>query len=129
MAEHSDGGMRIDKWLWAARFFKTRTTAAQAVEGGRVQVNGKRVKAALQLKRGDQLEIAIGDVRWTIAVRALNMQRRPAAEARLLYEETEASRAARQAHLDQKKLAAEPSAHIKGRPTKRDRRHLQRIVS
>lgn len=121
--------MRIDKWLWAARFFKTRTNAAQAVAGGRVQVNGKRVKAAMAIKPGDLLEIAIGDVHWSVIVRALNAQRRPAPEARLLYEEKESSRTAREALLERKRLANEPGTAIRGRPTKRERRHLQRLLS
>lgn len=129
MAGSPDKDIRVDKWLWAARFYKTRTNAAQAIAGGRVQVNGKRVKPAMAIKPGDLLEIAVGDMHWRVIVRALNAQRRPAAEARLLYDETEDSLMAREALLERKRLENEPSAEIKGRPTKRERRHLQRLLS
>jgi ribosome-associated heat shock protein Hsp15 len=119
--------MRLDKWLWAARFFKTRSLAAEAVEGGKVHVNGARAKPAKEVKPGDLLEITIGDMRWTVRVAALSMQRRPAPEARLLYEETPESLAARQVRKEERKLGAEPGAGMQGRPTKRDRRKLQRF--
>lgn len=127
MYDQSAASQRIDKWLWAARFFKTRSLAAQAVEGGRVEINGHHAKPAKEVKLGDRLDVGIGDLRWNVVVRGLSAQRRPAPEARLLYEEAEESRAARQAQLDQRKIAAEPGADISGRPTKRDRRKLQRF--
>lgn len=110
---------RIDKWLWAARFFKTRSLAADAVDGGKVRWNGQTVKPARELKPGDELEISAGELRWTVIVRGLNGQRRPAAEARLLYEET-AESAARRAQLEEiRRLAPMPGAGLKGRPTKK----------
>ena len=110
---------RIDKWLWAARFFKTRSLAAAAVDGGRVKWNGQQVKPARELKPGDELDIVAGESRWTVVVRGLNAQRRPAPEARLLYEET-AESAARRLQLEEiRRLAPMPGAGLKGRPTKK----------
>jgi ribosome-associated heat shock protein Hsp15 len=127
MDEPSGTSQRVDKWLWAARFFKTRSLAAEAVEGGRVNINGRHAKPAKEIRPGDRLDIGVGDLRWSVVVRCLSAQRRPAPEARLLYEETEESLAARQAQIEQRKIAAEPGVDIKGRPTKRDRRRLQRF--
>ncbi|MDA8259825.1 MAG: RNA-binding S4 domain-containing protein [Betaproteobacteria bacterium] len=110
---------RIDKWLWAARFFKTRSLAADAVEGSKVRWNGQTVKPARELKPGDELEISAGELRWTVIVRGLNGQRRPAPEARLLYEET-AESTARRAQLEEiRRLAPMPGTGLKGRPTKK----------
>ena len=120
--------LRLDKWLWAARFFKSRGLAAEAVEGGRVHLHGQRVKPAREVKPGDRLEIAAGERQWTVIVRGLNSRRGPAAEARLMYEETPESAAARAASLETRKIAAEPAQAIHGRPTKRDRRRLDRLV-
>ena len=110
---------RIDKWLWAARFFKTRSLAATALDGGRVKWNGQHVKPARELKPGDELEIVAGEVRWTVIVRGVNAQRRPAPEARLLYEETAASAARRLQQQEIRRLAPMPGADLKGRPTKK----------
>jgi ribosome-associated heat shock protein Hsp15 len=110
---------RIDKWLWAARFFKTRSLAAAAIEGGRVKWNGAPVKPARELRPGDELDIVVGELRWTIIVRGLNDQRRPAAEARLLYEETAASVARRERQQEIQRLAPTPGADLRGRPTKK----------
>lgn len=118
---------RIDKWLWAARFFKTRSLASDAVDGGKVQLNDIRVKPAKEIKPGDMLRIAIGPVTWTVVVRDISDKRGPAAEAQKLYEETEASRLAREAQREQSRMAAEPGAAIRGRPTKRDRRRIDRF--
>lgn len=118
--------MRLDKWLWAARFFKTRTLATDAINGGKVQVNGARIKAARELKVDERLEISNGEVRWEVIVKALSDKRGPASEARLLYEETEASAKNREAQRDNRKLQADPAADLQGRPTKRDRRQLNR---
>jgi len=118
--------MRLDKWLWAARFFKTRTLATDAINGGKVQVNGARIKAARELKVDERLDISNGEVRWEITVKALSDKRGPASEARLLYEETEASAKNREAQRDNRKLQADPAADLHGRPTKRDRRQLNR---
>ena len=110
---------RIDKWLWAARFFKTRSLAATAVDGGRVKWNGQHVKPARELKPGDELDIVAGEVRWTVVVRGVNAQRRPAPEARLLYEETADSAARRLQQQEIRRLAPMPGADLKGRPTKK----------
>lgn len=119
--------MRLDKWLWAARFFKTRTLATDAINGGKVQVNGARVKAAREIKVDERLEISTGEVRWEVTVKALSDKRGPAPEARLLYEESPASAAAREAQQSNRKLQADPAATLHGRPTKRDRRQLGRL--
>jgi ribosome-associated heat shock protein Hsp15 len=120
MAGDEDSGhQRIDKWLWAARFFKTRSLAAAAVDGGRVKWNGQNVKPARELKPGDELDIVAGELRWTVIVRGLNGQRRPAPEARLLYEESAESAARRQRVEEIRKLAPMPGANLKGRPTKK----------
>jgi ribosome-associated heat shock protein Hsp15 len=120
--------LRIDKWLWAARFFKTRSLAAQAVDGGRVQVNGARVKPAKDVKPGDEVAVHIGDLEWVVDVRALSGRRGPAEEARKLYEERAESRARREAVLDARKRQPEPAFGLRGRPTKRDRRMLKRLT-
>jgi ribosome-associated heat shock protein Hsp15 len=119
--------LRIDKWLWAARFFKTRGLATEAVEGGRAQLNGQRVKPAKEVKQGDSLQIVAGEQQWTVVVRGINARRGPALVARLMYEETPESVAARIASLETRKIAAEPATAIHGRPTKRDRRQLDRL--
>ena len=110
---------RIDKWLWAARFFKTRSLAAAAVDGGKVKWNGQQVKPARELQPGDELEIVAGETRWTVIVQGLNGQRRPAPEARLLYEETAESTARRAQQQEIRRLAPMPGADLKGRPTKK----------
>ncbi|MCF8178208.1 MAG: RNA-binding S4 domain-containing protein [Sulfuritalea sp.] len=110
---------RIDKWLWAARFFKTRSLAAAAVDGGRIKWNGQSVKPSRELKPGDELEIVAGEQRWTVFVRGVNAQRRPAPEARLLFEETVESVARRQQQQEIRRLAPMPGADLKGRPTKK----------
>ncbi len=110
---------RVDKWLWAARFFKTRSLAAAAVDGGRVKWNGQQVKPARELTPGDELDIVAGELRWSVIVRALNAQRRPAPEARLLYEESAESVVRRQQQQEIRRLAPMPGADLKGRPTKK----------
>ena len=111
--------LRIDKWLWAARFYKTRSMAAAAIEGGKIRLNGEHAKASRAVKAGDEVELVIGDVRWQIIVRGVNVQRRPAPEARLLYEETAESLARRTREMEMRRLAPAPGAGLKGRPTKR----------
>lgn len=118
--------VRIDKWLWAARFFKTRSLATDAVDGGRVQLNGLRAKPSKEVKAGDRIEVTIGDMRWELKVEALSEKRGPATEARKLYSETEASAAQRQKTLEDRQLRVEPAHEIHGRPTKRDRRQIDR---
>jgi ribosome-associated heat shock protein Hsp15 len=117
--------MRLDKWLWAARFFKTRSLAQQAVVGGRVQLNGDRTKPAHEVKANDMVVVRAGDWRWEVKVKALADRRGPAEEARKLYEETEASRAERERRGDLRRWGTEPAATLKGRPTKRDRRLME----
>lgn len=125
--DDASGKARIDKWLWAARFFKTRGLARQAVEGGKVRLNGERVKPAKDLKPGDGLSIRIAELEWVITVKALCERRGPAEQARQLYEETEESQARRQQRMAERKLLAPLPAPIKGRPTKRDRRRMERL--
>ena len=117
--------MRLDKWLWAARFFKTRSLAQQAIAAGRVKLNDSRVKAAHAVKLADRLSVRVGELEWQLEVRALSERRGPAEEARKLYAETAASLAERQRRLDLRRWGAEPAAGLKGRPTKRDRRQLE----
>jgi len=117
--------MRIDKWLWAARFYKTRSLAQQAVEGGKIKLNGERVKPAKDLRTGDRLDLNIATQDWTITVLALSDKRGPASVAQTLYEETPESVARRAQQSVLRKLAAEPSGQRHGRPTKRERRQLE----
>jgi ribosome-associated heat shock protein Hsp15 len=121
--------MRLDKWLWAARFFKTRSLAQQAIAAGRVKLNDARVKAAHELKAGDSVAVRVGELQWQVEVKALSERRGPAAEARKLYDETAASRAERERRLDLRRWGAEPAAGLKGRPTKRDRRRLEDLAT
>lgn len=122
-------GLRVDKWLWAARFFKTRSLASDAVSGGKIKLNGTPTKASREVKIGDRLDIANSETRWEVIVRALSDKRGPAPEARLLYEETPASITEREAAQLRRKLQYEPAADIHGRPTKRDRRKMDRFGS
>jgi ribosome-associated heat shock protein Hsp15 len=117
--------MRLDKWLWAARFFKTRSLAQQALVGGRVQLNGERTKPAHEVRVGDRVEVRVNQWRWEVKVKALSERRGPAEEARKLYDETLASRAERQRLADLRRWGAEPASDLKGRPTKRDRRRME----
>lgn len=117
---------RVDKWLWAARFFKTRSAAQQAIAGGRIKLNGERIKPAREIKTGDVLLIHIGDYEWVITVARISERRGPASVARALYEEDPASHARRQERVANRKLMAEPAAERHGRPTKRERRQLER---
>lgn len=117
--------MRLDKWLWAARWFKTRGLAQLAIASGQVKLHEEKTKPAHALKVGDQLEIRVGESVWQVEVTALSDKRGPAAQARKLYAESEASRAERERRADQRRYGAEPARTIKGRPTKRDRRKLE----
>ena len=118
--------IRIDKWLWAARFFKTRALAQQAIEGGKVKLNGERTKPAKEIRLGDQLAIHIGDYDWAVQVLKLSAQRGPASVAQQLYQESDESRAQRALEAAKRRRVNEPASTIKGRPTKRDRRVLDR---
>ena len=119
--------MRLDKWLWAARFFRTRSLATDAVDGGKVKVNGSAAKPAKDLKAGDGLRIRAGDADWEVVVKGLSEQRRPATEARLLYQETPESQQQRTRAAELHTLDPTPAADQKGRPTKRDRRQWLRL--
>jgi len=121
--------MRIDKWLWAARFFKTRSLAQQAIAAGRVKLNDARVKSSHELKIDDAVTVRVGDFEWRINVKALSDKRGPAEQARKLYQESEASRAERERRTDLRRWGAEPAKELKGRPTKRDRRRIEDFTS
>jgi len=119
--------MRIDKWLWAARFYKTRTLAAEEIDKGRVQINGQDVKPARDVKAGDTLTLRQGPVLRVVVVKGLSMQRGAAPVAQLLYEETQESVSNRLQAAEQRRLAGEPADSIEhGRPTKRDRRSMEK---
>jgi len=125
--ERDDGRTRLDKWLWAARFFKTRSLAVQAIEGGKVELNGERAKRSKGVQPGDTLRVRLGQFEHEIVVRARSERRGPAAEAATLYEETEASRAARERLAIQLKSVTHDFMHEKGRPSKKERRDLHRF--
>ncbi len=118
--------VRLDKWLWAARFFKTRSIAVDAIAGGKITVNGDRPKPAREVKVGDELRLRLGPYEHTVIVRAVSDARGPAAQAALLYEETAASRTAREQHAWTLKHAAPVMDSGEGRPTKKDRRTFER---
>ncbi len=124
MGTMTTDAVRIDKWLWAARFFKTRSLATDAVDSGKVRLNGDRIKPARSVKPGDILMIDNGATEWEVEVRALSDVRGPAAVAQTLYQETEQSIAKRQQQAEQRQYFREPGTTIRGRPTKRDRRKL-----
>jgi ribosome-associated heat shock protein Hsp15 len=122
--------VRLDKWLWAARFFKTRSLAADEIDRGRVRINGQVAKASREPRPGDEIELRTGCVTRTVVVKALSSMRGPAPQAALLYTETAASLLARQQAAEQRRMAPEPAqALTEGRPTKRDRRQLQHLRS
>jgi ribosome-associated heat shock protein Hsp15 len=121
--------LRLDKWLWAARFFKTRSLAQQAIESGRVTLNDQRIKPAHVLRISDFVLVRVGDFAWRIQVKKLSERRGPASEARALYDETAESRAERERRVELRRWNADPAADIKGRPTKRDRRQLEDLTN
>ena len=118
--------MRLDKWLWAARFYKTRSLAQQAIAAGQVRLDGARVKPAQELKVDDSVSVRIRELEWTVTVKGLSERRGPAVEAQKLYQETPESRAERERRMDLRRWGTEPARALKGRPTKRDRRALER---
>jgi ribosome-associated heat shock protein Hsp15 len=120
--------LRMDKWLWAARFYKTRGLAVEAVETGRALLNGERVKRSKDVKPGDIVTVRAGALEWTIEVRGISERRGPASEAALLYAESEDSRAKRARVIAERRAGPQPVAHGLGRPTKRDRRTLDRFT-
>jgi ribosome-associated heat shock protein Hsp15 len=121
--------VRLDKWLWAARFFRTRGLAQQAIEAGRVKLNQERTKSAHALKVSDRVSVRVGELDWHVEVKRLSERRGPAAEARGLYEETVESRAERERRIELRRWSVEPTAGMRGRPTKRDRRRLDSLTS
>ena len=119
--------VRLDRWLWAARFFKTRALAAAAVAGGKVHVNGTRAKPAKQLQAGDALRVRVGPYEWLVTVRDLSERRGPPKTVAALYEEAPEGRAARARLAEQHKIAPAPAYQGKGRPTKKERREIERL--
>jgi ribosome-associated heat shock protein Hsp15 len=119
--------VRLDKWLWAARFFNTRAIAATAIETGKVEVNGERAKRAKQLQVGDSLRIRLGPYNHIVAVRALSEIRGPASAAAKLYEESVESLKAREAMQAQMKAAQAGASYERGRPTKKQRRDIEKL--
>jgi ribosome-associated heat shock protein Hsp15 len=126
--EENNESIRIDKWLWAARFFKTRSLAADAVTGGKIDVNGARAKPSRIMRLGDKLNIRRGPYESTVVVKGLAKLRGPASEAQLLYEETEESIRRRELTSAQLKLERPPEFHNPGRPSKKDRRAVLRFT-
>ena len=125
----ADQEIRLDKWLWAARFFKTRHLAVEAINGGKVQVNGQRAKPGRGVRPGARLSIHKGIFEWEIEVLGISRQRRPAPEAALLYAEDEASRLRREKLVAERRAAGAAAGAPGERPTKRDRRQIQRFTS
>jgi ribosome-associated heat shock protein Hsp15 len=119
--------VRLDRWLWAARFFKTRALAAAGVAGGKVQVNGVRAKPAKLLRAGDVVRVRVTPYEWLVTVRALSERRGPPKAAQALYEESPEGRAARERLAEQLKMAPAPAYQGKGRPTKKERREIERL--
>jgi ribosome-associated heat shock protein Hsp15 len=122
------GRTRIDKWLWAARFFKTRSLAVQAIDGGKAKLNGERVKPARDVRVGDTVSVRAGELEWTVEVLALSERRGPASAAALLYREGEESRNKRELMIAMRRSGPQPDPDAKGRPTKRDRRLIHRFT-
>jgi ribosome-associated heat shock protein Hsp15 len=119
--------VRVDKWLWAARFFKTRGLAAEAIAGGRVQVNGARARHAKTVRPGDVIRLRLGPYEHLLTVRALSVRRGPASQAALLYEEDPEGKARRLHLADQHRLAAHAFTYGEGKPSKKDRRETLRF--
>ena len=128
MTDSETSRVRIDKWLWAARFYKTRSLAADAVEGGKAQVNGERVKPAKVLKVGDTLNIRNGQFSWEVSVLALNERRGSAAEAAKMYSESDQSKMEREEKIALLKVERQSNPFPGGRPTKRQRRQIIRFT-
>lgn len=126
--QDADSEIRLDKWLWAARFFKTRSLAADAVGGGKVEVNGDRAKPSRIVRTGDRLTIRRGPYEWKITVKDVSRLRGPAPLAQQLYEETIESIRKREAVIAQLKLERSPEFEIPGRPSKKDRRAIARFT-
>ena len=125
--DERDDTMRLDKWLWAARFFKTRSLASRQIDLGRVSVNGVKVKTSKYIVVGDVIDLTLNSLPYKLTVLALNHQRRPASEARLLYAEDTQTIAKREAQKALDQASRITAAYPDGRPTKRDRRQLDRV--
>ncbi|WP_446007792.1 RNA-binding S4 domain-containing protein [Candidatus Electrothrix sp.] len=123
-----DTAVRLDKWLWAARFFKTRSLASKAVSGGHVHLNGKRVKPSRLVQGGEQLRIKRGTEEYIVIILALSARRGPAKVAQTLYEETEESQAQREQAREQRRLVKASASRPEGRPDKRDRRKIRKFL-
>jgi ribosome-associated heat shock protein Hsp15 len=117
---------RIDKWLWAARFFKTRSAATEAVAGGRIEVNGAAAKPSRSVKPGDRIRIRIGPIEYQLTVKAIGERRGSAPTAQALYEESPESVATRAKIAAERRFASAPAYEEKGRPSKKDRREMDR---
>ena len=120
--------IRLDKWLWAARFFKTRSVAAEAVESGKMDLNGNRTKPSHLIRFGDELKIRRGPYEWGVVVRSVSPQRGPAAQAQSLYEESEESKQNRETLANELRFQGRIVSEIKGRPSKKARRDLLRFT-
>jgi ribosome-associated heat shock protein Hsp15 len=129
MISGEDSKVRLDKWLWAARFYKTRSLAADAIESGKVEVNGDRAKRAKQLQVGDVVKVRLGPYSHIVSVKAVSERRGPASVAATLYEENAEGRKAREALQVQVKAAQSISGYERGRPTKKDRRDIEKLRS
>lgn len=128
LSRENRDGVRLDKWLWAARFYKTRATAVEAIDGGKVQVHGDRVKRAKTIRVGDEIRMRQGPYEQIVIVKMLSERRGPATEAVMLYEETAASKAAREMRaLQLKAVHAAFMPETNERPTKRNRRKLEKF--
>ncbi|WP_353571335.1 S4 domain-containing protein [Candidatus Albibeggiatoa sp. nov. BB20] len=126
MTDTTQERTRLDKWLWAARFFKTRSVATDAISGGKVHVNSQRVKPSRDVHLGDEIQVRKGAIEWTVVVQKLNIQRRAATEAQEMYEETAESVKKREKDKQEQKSAG-ARQHGLGRPTKRERRDIYRL--
>jgi ribosome-associated heat shock protein Hsp15 len=124
---HNPLEIRIDKWLWAARFFKTRALAVDAITGGKVEVNGVKAKPARHVRPGDEVRVRLGPYEHRVTVRAVSEHRGPAKDAALLYEEDPAGRTARERLQEQHRCAAVAFAHGEGRPSKKERRAIRAL--
>ena len=125
--EDSASRVRIDRWLWAARFFKTRSLASDAISAGHVEINHARAKASKEVGSGDTVQVTVGDQRFTVVVRDVEQRRGSATRARELYEETQESVTRRERQRSERRLAPVPGADLGARPTKRDRRQIERV--
>jgi ribosome-associated heat shock protein Hsp15 len=126
--KESPESVRLDKWLWAARFFKTRTLSQDNIDLGRIRMNGQKLKPSKEIRAGDELEILRGQDRFVVIVRALAEKRGSAAQAQELYEETAEGRAERERIADNRRLMPMPGADVRGRPTKREGRKLREFI-